>query len=100
MTVSIFQLWSCNGADCIPAVDFYITLFQAIVKNSETAHGPEGYYFIESEEHTMKEVATAISQALVELGLGTNPEPSSYTDEEKTAFFGVCLLVHRRLVRC
>ncbi|KAF9043628.1 NAD(P)-binding protein [Hymenopellis radicata] len=77
-----------NNVSVDDTADFYIVLFKAILKNPETAHGANGYYFIETGEHTMKEIATEISKALVELGLGTNPKPSSYTDEEKTAFFG------------
>ncbi|KAF8901594.1 hypothetical protein CPB85DRAFT_1323263 [Mucidula mucida] len=80
------NIW--NNVSVDDTADFYIVLFNAILKNPETAHGANGFYFIESGEHTMKEVATEVSKALIELGLSTNPEPSSYTDEEKTAFFG------------
>ncbi|KAK0449822.1 NAD(P)-binding protein [Desarmillaria tabescens] len=69
-------------------VDFYVLLFNTVVKRPDTAHGAEGYYFLENGEHSLREVATEISKALVELGIGTNPEPSSYTEEEKEAFFG------------
>ncbi|KAK0494591.1 NAD(P)-binding protein [Armillaria luteobubalina] len=68
--------------------NFFVLLFETVVKNPDTAHGAEGYYFLENGEHSLGEVATEISKALVELGIGSNPEPSSYTEEEKKSFFG------------
>ncbi|KAK0494576.1 NAD(P)-binding protein [Armillaria luteobubalina] len=74
-------------ANVSPA-NFFVVLFDTVVKKPDTAHGLEGYYFLENGEHNMREVATEISKVLVELGIGSNPEPSSYTEEEKTSFFG------------
>ncbi len=69
------------------------------MKKPDTAHGTEGYYFLENGEHSLREVAAEISKALVDLGIGTNPEPSSYTEEEKKSFFGVRLFSCRSIGR-
>jgi len=63
--------------------DLYLLLFNTILTDPNTPHGREGYYFGESDEHTLYEVGKAIGEALVELGKSDNPEPSSFTKEEQ-----------------
>ncbi|KAF4612137.1 hypothetical protein D9613_004521 [Agrocybe pediades] len=70
--------------------DLYVVLFNAIRANHNgVAHGREGYFFGESGEHTMYEVAKAIGEALVALGKSDNPEPSTFTKEEVDKYLGV-----------
>lgn len=65
-------------------------LFDHIRANpSGTGHGREGYYFGESGEHTMYEVAKAIGEALVEIGKSDNPEPLTFTKEEVNKYLNV-----------
>ncbi|KAF9557928.1 NAD-binding protein [Agrocybe pediades] len=69
--------------------DLYVVLFNAIRANPDgIAHGREGYFFGESGEHTMYEVAKAIGEALVALGKSDNPEPSTFTKEEVEKYLG------------
>ena len=68
----------------------YTILFDAIRSNQEgLGHGREGYYFAENGEHNYYQVGKAIAEGLVTLGLGTNPEPSTFTDEEINIYFNV-----------
>jgi len=50
---------------------------------------PHGYYFVENFDYTAAEVASLISEALVELGVATNRETSAFTEEEIEKIFGV-----------
>ncbi|GBE86900.1 NAD-P-binding protein [Sparassis crispa] len=69
--------------------DLYIVLFDAIVTNPEkVGHGREGYYFGEAGEHTWADISRAIGVALVELGISTSAEPTTFTTEELIKYFG------------
>ena len=70
-----------------PVADLYIILFNAIQSNPDrTAHG---YYFSENCEYSGIELARAISEALVDLNIGTTREPSAFSQEECEKYFGV-----------
>ncbi|EED84078.1 predicted protein [Postia placenta Mad-698-R] len=69
--------------------DLYIVLLDAITANQAgVGHGWEGIYFGENGEHTWYDISKAISQALVELGVGGTDEPTSFTDEELAKYWG------------
>ena len=71
-------------------------LYDAIVRDPETVgHGREGYYFGENGEHSWYSISRAIGEAFVELELGTDPEPTSFTEDELVRYFGslVCRLI-------
>ncbi|KAG6868177.1 hypothetical protein C0993_006613 [Termitomyces sp. T159_Od127] len=69
--------------------DLYLVLYDSIKKNpTGTGHGREGYYFGENGTHSLYEVGKAIAMALIELGKGTNPEPTPFTKEETDKYFG------------
>ncbi|KAF8158469.1 hypothetical protein B0H34DRAFT_846653 [Crassisporium funariophilum] len=71
------------GVEVNNVADLYVVLFDAIRTNpSGVPHGREGYYFAENCEYSAEEVARAISEALVDLGVGTSREPSAFTEEE------------------
>jgi len=68
--------------------DLYIVLFDVIRSNPDAAgHGREGFYFGENGEHTLYQVGKTIGEDLVALGRATNPEPSTFTDEEIKLYF-------------
>ncbi|KAK1224079.1 hypothetical protein PQX77_008409 [Marasmius sp. AFHP31] len=59
------------------------------MKNPDrTGHGREGYYFGANGEHSLLDVCRSIGAALVDLGIGTSPEPTSFTKEEIDKYFG------------
>ncbi|KAF9530814.1 hypothetical protein CPB83DRAFT_834155 [Crepidotus variabilis] len=62
--------------------DLYILVLDATRKGVLIGHGREGYYFVESGEHTMYEPAKAIGEVLVAQGLAKEAEPSAFTQEE------------------
>jgi nucleoside-diphosphate-sugar epimerase len=69
--------------------DLYIVVFDAIRKNPDSVgHGRHGFFFGETGEHQMFEIAEAMGKALVELGLGTNPAPRPFTKEELDKYLG------------
>lgn len=71
-------------------MDLYVILFDAIRSSpGGTAHSPQGYYLAESCEYSAIGLARAISEALVDLGVGTTREPSAFSQEECEKYFGV-----------
>jgi len=69
-------------------VDLYIILYDSIMSDPHTGHGRDGFYIGENGEYSMVQLAKTFSEAFVELGLGTDPEPKSFTPEENSKFFG------------
>lgn len=70
--------------------DLYVVILDSILSGSDKAgHGHEGYYFGENGEHKLYDVSAEIAKALFELGKGKSPEPTTFSDEEATQFFGV-----------
>ncbi|KIM42989.1 hypothetical protein M413DRAFT_443806 [Hebeloma cylindrosporum] len=75
--------------DVEDTADLFIILFDAIrTKPKSTGHGSEGYYFAENGQYSALEVARAISEKLVDLGVGESREPAAFTAEESEKFFG------------
>jgi len=70
--------------------DFYNVLLTAILTDhNNPGHGREGIYNVLNGEHDHYQLAEAISQALVSLGLGDNSLPSTFSAEEEKKYFGV-----------
>ncbi|RXW21741.1 hypothetical protein EST38_g4132 [Candolleomyces aberdarensis] len=67
--------------------DIFILVLEAILSNKNPGHGREGFYFGENGEHTLYDIGKRISEVLVELGVGKNPEPTSFTKEEIDKYF-------------
>ena len=67
----------------------YAVLYDTIASNPAAAHGREGIYIGENGQHTLYDVAKAIQEAMVGLGLSKETEPSSFTREEVQRYFGV-----------
>ena len=74
--------------------ELYVVLFNAIRKGDNPAcgHGREGFYFGENGEHTLYEVGKAIGDAMVQLGLSGNAEPTTFTKEEIDKYLEVSIL--------
>ena len=69
--------------------DLYIILLDSIIgKPGTTGHGWEGFYFGENGEHSWYQISRAIGEAMVALGLATDPEPTTFSTEELIAYFG------------
>ncbi|RPD67434.1 NAD(P)-binding protein [Lentinus tigrinus ALCF2SS1-6] len=79
-------IWPAIHVD--DTADIFITLFDTIRTNPDAAgHGWNGYYNGENGEYTWAALAKAIGQALVELGVASDPEPTSFTQEELLKYF-------------
>ncbi|PPQ95716.1 hypothetical protein CVT26_008359 [Gymnopilus dilepis] len=76
------NIWPDVNIDDV--AELYVVLFNAIRKgdNHACGHGREGFYFGENGEHTLYEVGKAIGDAMVQLGLSNNAEPTTFTKEE------------------
>lgn len=78
-----------NNSTMLTEADLYITLYDAIVADSDkVGHGTDGYYFGENGEYSWYDIAKAIGKAMVKLGLSKTDEPTTFTDEELVNFFG------------
>jgi hypothetical protein len=67
----------------------YAILYDTIASNPAAAHGREGIYIGENGQHTLYDVAKAMQEAMIELSLSEESEPSSFTKEEVRKYFGV-----------
>jgi nucleoside-diphosphate-sugar epimerase len=68
--------------------DIYTILFDAIRANPDgPGHGWSGFYFGESGEHTMFDVAVEIGRVLVALGKARDATPTTFTSEEVDKYF-------------
>ncbi len=68
--------------------DLFLLLWNAIVSGSEKAgHGWEGFYIAASDESDAYEYAKETARVLVELGLSTSTEVSSFTPEEVSKYY-------------
>jgi hypothetical protein len=84
--VAITHMKQLHGA----VADLYLYLFNAALMNpTGTAHGHEGFYFAENGEHTLYQVGKAICEAMITVGECSEPEPSTFTDEEIQQYFHV-----------
>ncbi|KAF5323088.1 hypothetical protein D9611_009274 [Ephemerocybe angulata] len=67
--------------------ELYIKLIETIMREANPGHGKEGFYFAENGEYTFYQFGTRVSEVLVELGSGTEPEVSTLSDEEIKKYF-------------
>jgi len=67
---------------------FYGKLFDYIRTNPTAGHGRHGYYFAVADEHNLKDVGTAIAQALYSLGKIKSLEATPFKQDELDQFFG------------
>ena len=66
-----------------------MVLFNNIMNNPDkVGHGWQGFYFAENGEHRWLDISKAIGQAMFELKLTENPEPTEFTVAELTHYFG------------
>ncbi|KAL0566873.1 hypothetical protein V5O48_015125 [Marasmius crinis-equi] len=76
------------NVDIHEVADLYSVLYDSIVKNpKQTGHGREGIYFGASGEHRLYDVSEAIGRVLVELGITTTVEPTTFSKEEILKYF-------------
>ncbi|EPS96185.1 hypothetical protein FOMPIDRAFT_1032505 [Fomitopsis schrenkii] len=69
--------------------DLFIKLFHAVSAHPErVGHGWEGYYFAENGHSSWYDIGKAIGQALVEIGVSADPEPTSFSTEELVKYWG------------
>ncbi|KAL0566872.1 hypothetical protein V5O48_015124 [Marasmius crinis-equi] len=88
------------NVDVHELADLYSTLWDSIIKNTETGHGRQGYYFGANGEHRLYDVGQAIGEALVALGISKSPEPTTFTQEELKKYFeGVTYSEHNSRCR-
>ncbi|KAK7044260.1 hypothetical protein VNI00_007982 [Paramarasmius palmivorus] len=68
--------------------DLYSILYDTIINNpGKAGHGHDGFYFGASGEHKLYDVSKAVGDALVELGVADNAEPTTFTSEEIDKYF-------------
>lgn len=81
---------SAGPEQSISVCDLYMVIYDAVVRDgSENVdHGAKGYYFGENGEHLWYDVSKGIAQGMIELGLTTNPEPTSFTAQELEKHWG------------
>ena len=66
-----------------------MVLYDSIVASpSTTGHGWEGFHFGENGEHSWYQISRAIGEAMVALGLTSDPEPTSFSKDELVKYFG------------
>ena len=64
-------------------------LYDAIVNNPDkVGHGWEGFYFEENGEHNWYQVGKAVGEALVNLGVSADSEPTPFTSQELAKCWG------------
>ncbi|KAF8687635.1 hypothetical protein AX14_003644 [Amanita brunnescens Koide BX004] len=80
------NIWHNVRIDEISAL--YAILYDTIASNPAAAHGREGIYIGENGQHTLYDVAKAMQEAMIELSLSEESEPSSFTKEEVRKYFG------------
>ncbi|THU92346.1 NAD(P)-binding protein [Dendrothele bispora CBS 962.96] len=69
--------------------EFYNILLNTCIQSPNTlGHGREGIYNLMNDEYDNYQLAEAISQALISLGLGENSAPSTFSAEEEKKYLG------------
>ena len=80
--------------------DEYIVVLDAVLENHGRAgHGWEGYYLGENGHVSFYEIGRAIGEALVQMGLADDAEPTPLTDEELVKYGGFVVCDLRDLFR-
>ncbi len=73
----------------LTVAEIYMILFDNILKNPDkVGHGWQGFYFAENGEHPWLDISKAVGQAMHELKLTDNPEPTRFTVDELKKYFG------------
>ncbi|KAF8348842.1 NAD(P)-binding protein [Amanita rubescens] len=80
------NIW--HNVDIDEISELYTTLYDAITSNPAAAHGREGIYIGENGQHTLYDVAKAVQEAMIKMGLSKETEPNSFTREEVEKYFG------------
>ncbi|KAL0063869.1 hypothetical protein AAF712_009223 [Marasmius tenuissimus] len=83
------NLWSHVHIDDL--TDFYELLFKSVVdqsKSKDVPHGREGYFFLGAEESKGHQHYKETSRILFDLGKVKSTEPTPFTEEEATEYFG------------
>ena len=77
------------------AADEYIVIYDAIVARGpdNVDHGIRGYYYGENGESSFYDISKAVGDAMYELGLIKEAEPTPFSDEE-IAKYGVVVRIH------
>ena len=89
----------CSPADqifltpCAEAELYQVVFDAALSDPNSTPHGREGFYFGESDEHSLYDLAKAYSRVLYDLGKGKSPDPTTFTDEEAQKYYRVILFL-------
>ena len=94
MSVSFVHSIRFGHSDLFQVAELYEILLDATLSDPNLPHGREGYYFTESGEYRLYDVAKAYSQALYDLGKGKSPEPTTYSADEVQKYFGVITSFH------
>ena len=90
LSVGILSAGLCSMLSFLRIVsDLYLLIFNAAVTKSEIGYGINGYYFGENGEHSLYVVGKAIAETLVKLGIGSSPEPTTFTKQEIDKYLGV-----------
>ena len=78
--------------------DEYVFLLDAVLENKgRVGHGWEGYYLSENGHVSFYAIGRAIGEALVDLGLADDAEPTPFTNEELVKYWGSLVCVFRYL---
>ncbi|KAK7044262.1 hypothetical protein VNI00_007984 [Paramarasmius palmivorus] len=76
------------NVDIHELAELYNLLYDATINNpNKIGHGREGYYFGASGEHKLYDVSKAIGEALVELGISDNGDPTTFTPQEMKKYY-------------
>ncbi|PIL35407.1 hypothetical protein GSI_02133 [Ganoderma sinense ZZ0214-1] len=68
--------------------ELYMVVFDNVMENpNKVGHGWQGFYFAENGEHRWLDISNSVGQAMFELQLTENPEPTSFTVEELKKYF-------------
>jgi hypothetical protein len=77
----------------LSAADLYANLYDRIMADADTGHGRNGFYFVESGEHSLYDVGKEIGAALVGLEKADSAEPTTFTQADLDKYFGVRLSI-------
>ncbi|ETW83553.1 hypothetical protein HETIRDRAFT_380746 [Heterobasidion irregulare TC 32-1] len=68
--------------------DLYRVVFDSALKDLNTPHGRQGYYFAENGEYSQVELAREIGRVMHELGMAKSQAPTKLSDEENMKYLG------------
>jgi len=76
------------SVDIEDVADLYLALFDAIMSDPSTGHGPDGYYIGENGDYSLHDACKAVGEALVDHGKSQTAEPTPFTPDECMKYFG------------